>query len=220
MSTADNIKTAKAGAKAAKAMATDVTEGLSIFKALTNDEGSKISNGTAASMGGVALLLDIVGLLGLIPAIGWIISPIVYVVGLGIFWGWFKLHGINFFSSRAMASKGITAVLEIIPEVEAVVPGNTINVGAAIAVTRMEEYAAKEASKEKGGKPEGVKTQTTSGPDAEVKTPRRGEPPLANQPPERSNVVQFRPQNTQDVVAPSIKQWGESNPPQADKIAA
>ncbi|HEY4483530.1 MAG TPA: hypothetical protein VI953_05150 [Candidatus Paceibacterota bacterium] len=173
MSTADNLKTAKAGAKAAKAAATDITKGLSIGKALFEGSGSKIGNGTAFLMCAIALTVDVLALLALIPLVGWILGPLIYILGLGIFGLWFKTVGANFFSARATVSKGISAVLEIIPEISAIIPGTTINVVVAIVIVRMEEYATKEAGKGEKGKPEGVKTQTTSGPDTGVKSPKR-----------------------------------------------
>src|SRR3989344_1032978 len=210
MSTADKIKTAKAGAKTARAVATDITKGLSVGKALFEGAGSKIGNGTAGLMFGVALLLDILALLALIPLVGWILGPLIYVLGLGVFGLWFKMVGANFFTARATVSKAITAVLEVIPEISAFIPGATVNVVVAIAMVRMEEFAGKEAGKEKGGKPEGIKTQTISGPEADIKTPRKAVPaPTSGAVPRPGNVVQFRPRNTQDVVAPSIKQPGE-----------
>jgi hypothetical protein len=206
------------------AAATDITKGLSIGKALFEGSGSKIGNGTAALMCGIALTVDILALLALIPLVGWILGPLIYILGLGIFGLWFKLVGANFFSARATVSKGISAVLEVIPEISAVIPGTTINVVVAIVIVRMEEYAAKEAGKGEKGKPEGVKTQTRSGPLPNIKTPMKpahDKTPQAKDTPVRSNVLAFkRPGTGQDVIKPSEQGTAVTNPPGVLKKAA
>jgi|SRR3989344_317542 len=112
---------------------------LKLGKALFDDKNSKISNSNAVLMFVFALFFDVLASLGLIPFVGWILGPIIYFLSLGIFWLWFKLVNVNYFNSRATASKVITAILELIPEISAVIPGIAINVAVAIAFVRIGE---------------------------------------------------------------------------------
>ncbi len=134
-----DVKNFKKGAETAKEALKGPVGLLKVLRKVFDDKDSKIKNPRAVLMLITALTFDVLALLGLIPFVGWILGPAIYVLSLFIFWLWFKLASSNFFSGRATASKIGTAILEAIPEVSAVIPGIFINVLVAIAFVRFEE---------------------------------------------------------------------------------
>lgn len=171
---AGDIKnTAKAAKQAGEALK-DVGSALSFGKALLDGSNSKIGNGNAFLMFLLAFILDLLKLISVVTGVGDVIAgPVVLIIQLPIYSLWFWLLGVNYWTARAMASKIVTGILSFIPALEDIVPATIIDVGVAIAYIRMEEFAAKQETKEEGERPAGVKTQTRSGPVPEVRSPRR-----------------------------------------------
>lgn len=171
------VRNFKKGAEAAKnAMnaAKNPAAAMGMVKALFNGTNSKISNGSAAIIVTVAFIFDLLALLALIPLVGWIIGPCIYILGLFVFWLWFKLKGVNYFSSRATASKVVTAVLEAIPELSAIIPGVTINAIAAIIFCRIEEAGVPTGNKGEGDTKKESQEATPKNNIREFKRPEPG----------------------------------------------
>lgn len=76
----------------------------------------ELSFSTSFLMTGAALFFDGLQILvGWVPIIGQIISPIIGFFALITFWFWFKIHGISFSKKKRAATIGAGAIIELIP---------------------------------------------------------------------------------------------------------
>ena len=150
------MKNSKRGAQALGKAVTSPAAAFSLAKALAGGKDSKINNTRGVFMVISAFGLDLLALTALIPFVGWILGPLIYLLAMSIFWYWFKISHASFFSARATASKVVTTILEFIPEISAIIPSVTINVIVAIGFVRFDEAAAG------GGQKEGQAQSTTA----------------------------------------------------------
>lgn len=76
----------------------------------------KFPFGTVFLMGGTAIFFDILQIiLDLIPFVGWIISPLVGLIGSFTFFLWFKMKGVQFNKLKNAAALGGSFVFELVP---------------------------------------------------------------------------------------------------------
>ncbi len=162
-------KEGKAVAQAVANVAKNPKAAIKGFKALLEGGNSKINNTRAALMLFLALFLDVISLLELVPFIGWIVGPLVKALSWLIFYIWFKVVGCDFFSSKSVGSKITTAIADSIPGIGAVIPGIMIDVLVAIMYVRIGEFgtsSAQSTGEEGGGEQkENAKTKKRGGPD-------------------------------------------------------
>lgn len=73
-----------------------------------------LTNTTIGLMVTVALFLDVLQVLLNFLLMGWLVPIFFY----GIFWLWFRMRGLSFFSLKRAPTLGIGAVIELIPWVD------------------------------------------------------------------------------------------------------
>lgn len=155
---------------AAKKAARGLTLGLKMLKG----ENSKISNLNGGFMFATAVTLDalqaLVGLLDL----GTFSGPIALVLQYIIFTPWFRVSGVSYWDNRVLLSKILSSVAELIPGLNDIVPGATINVLFAIGIIRFEEAGQEALDEEEnsgGAKNPAIKQAARNKP---VQSPQTG----------------------------------------------
>lgn len=103
------------------------------------ETGRSVGKVTFMMMVTVSLTFDIIlGIISLIPYVGWIINALISVVAFMTFYMWFRTKGIKFTSPRKMMALPAGFLFELIPYLN-ILPGWTVAVFMTTAVDKIEK---------------------------------------------------------------------------------
>lgn len=156
--------------------------GLSFFKAFFDGSKSKIDNWSAFFMVFVAICLDILQVILSFADGGTLTGPAIMIIQMGMYTVWFFFKGVSYWNMRAVVSKIISGLGELIPVINDFIPSTTVMIIAAIGVVRLEEagvpVSGAAGTEKKGGEevkqparkaPENQQEQNQEG----IKNPKR-----------------------------------------------